>query len=90
MSSGERLSQICLNVINVLENPSYKWRTLSSIARELKLPEHEVLQALQNCGVEIVRSTAPGGELLFTTRKHLREKSTIAERLSRALRNRGV
>lgn len=90
MKSGDGLSSICSKVIAVLEHPSYKWRTLSAIARELDISEHDALEALQQCGVEIVRSNSSDGEFLFTTRRHLREKSTIAERLSRALRNRGA
>lgn len=77
-------------VVCALEQPNYKWRTLTAVAKEVGVPESALIQILQRHGEEIVRSTSSSGEALYSTRKHLREKSTVVERLSRALRNRGA
>lgn len=81
-----------LKVIQVLENPKYKWRTVRGIARESEMPESKVEEILERTKGLIVQSSVPStdGSPLFTTRRHLRQHGTAFARLVGAFKNRAV
>lgn len=90
MSLEEKSDSLYESAVLALENSAYKWRTLGALSKETGISEAVLLEVFQAHSEEIVRSTSAEGEALYTTRKHLRERSSVVERLSRALRNRGA
>lgn len=79
-------------VISSLENPNYQWRTVDGIARETGLDPYRVVNVLTASTDRVVKSSVGDvqGNDLYTTRKHLRDKGSIAERLLGAFKNRAV
>jgi hypothetical protein len=70
-----------------LENPKYKWRTITGISKETLLKPEEVniiINHLNKVGVVISSSDqGPNGEKLYTTRQnYLLKRSTISRILS--------
>ncbi|SRR5258708_7809765 len=79
-------------LIETLEDDRYRWRTIEGIAAKTQIPEARVrsmLEELIQRGV-VVRSSlvAPDGRALYTTRNHLKRKSSFFQRLAAAFRNR--
>jgi predicted transcriptional regulator len=79
-------------LINALEKPEFKWRTVEGLAAELKRTPGDILAELQRLidqGV-VIRSTVAtkNGEELFTTRKHYNEMASPVERFAAVFRNR--
>lgn len=79
-------------IIAALENSQFKWRTISGIAAETKLPAGDVLEVLaklSDAGM-VLRSKEPAenGADLYTTRKHFKSFVPITQRLMAAFRNR--
>ncbi len=60
------------DVVQLLENPKYKWRTIRGVAKELNSSQEEILQLLAKHENEIIKSSIPAesGEGLYTTRRH--------------------
>jgi hypothetical protein len=77
-------------VMEALEDPRYRWRTVAGIARQTGLTPKEVLAALDAGSDRVVRAraTAPDGAPLFTTREHYQRNAGFGPRLLGALRNR--
>ena len=77
-------------VFNALENGKYKWRTIKGVAKELHLSPQVVQSIINRNEEQIVRSSILGenGEVLYTTRRHFKEKSSFTERIKAAFRNR--
>lgn len=86
--------EVKVRILTALESPSYKWRTIDGLSKEVKLPKEAVLTALNELSRKglVVRSSVPAttGEMLFTTRRHYREKASLSERVLAVLRNRGA
>ena len=77
-------------VLEALSNTSFKWRTLSGVAKETGLPLESVQAAMTQAADQIVRSSvrSADGRDLFTTREKFKSQATIPERLLGAIRNR--
>ncbi len=77
-------------ITKALENPKYKWRTVSGVTKESGLPADVVVTVLTTNTETFVRSSTPAktGEPLFTTRKHYLQTATSAEKFLGALKNR--
>lgn len=71
-------------VINALENPQYKWRTIHGIAEEVGFEETEILGLIKSLAEEgvLVRASTPdkSGRELFTTREHYRMTESFINR----------
>lgn len=83
-----------IRVCKALENPDYKWRTASGIAKETELSEILVTDALnrladQGALVKLPMPSRDRGDL-FTTRRHFRETASFSEKLLGVLKNRVV
>jgi len=77
-------------VIAALENPKYKWRTISGVAKESGVSQETVLEIISQNRDLIVQSSIPSikGEDLYTTRNHYREFASSAQKIFGALKNR--
>ena len=77
-------------VMEALEDPRYRWRTVGGIARQTGLTSREVLAVLEASRDRVLRAraVAPDGAPLFTTREHYQRRAGLGPRLLAALRNR--
>jgi predicted transcriptional regulator len=79
-------------LISALEDERYRWRTVEALSLELGLPESQIRRLINDLirqGVVVTSSIpSPDGRPLFTTRHHLKRKSSIIQRLAAAFRNR--
>ena len=79
----EEKSNRGVKILEALENPNYKWRTIKGIAKEANLSREDVMESmLKNENLVIscyLNSTT--GERLFTTRKHYKANTSIAIRI---------
>lgn len=77
------LSDVYPKVRTALENPKYKYRTVSGIAKELKIGQDVVARALrENPGdLVVLYRRGQNGEQLFTTRQHYKNNTSIIERV---------
>lgn len=77
-------------VISALEKPDYKWRTVRGVAKDSQLAESEVLEVLTEHPDLIVQSTvlSKTGESLFSTRRHIRKRASLGEKLIGAFKYR--
>lgn len=80
------------NVIEALEKPDFKWRTIPGVVKETGLETGIVLKVLSLAADQVVKSStlSADGQDLYTTREHFREKASLGERLLGAIRNRAV
>ena len=71
------------DVVQALENPKYKWRTLRGVAKQLKSSEEELLKLLTEHENEIIKSAIPAesGEELYTTRRHYRKMTPFIDKV---------
>jgi hypothetical protein len=85
-----RTSEEVQAVLHALENPKYKWRTISGIAKEVGLSLETVHEVIAENKDQIVRSSVPSadGEALYTTRDHYRRSASITDKLLGMLKNR--
>jgi len=76
-------------VQKALENPKYKWRTVTGVATATGLDPITVVSSISNHPDIVIQSTIPStnGEELFTTRKHYREKSSVLEVIVSSIKN---
>ena len=76
-------------VQSALESPKFKWRTIEGIVKETKLDAVTVTGNMSANAALIIKSTIPDkdGRVLFTTKDHYREKSSLWERLESAITN---
>jgi len=80
-------------VINALEDPKYKVRTVKGIVRQTSLPDTtviETLDSLNDQGILVSTSRSRNGQVFYTTRKHYKEFASPIERLSSAFLNRAT
>lgn len=74
-------------IIKALENPKYKWRTVSGVSKEISLPTNIVLSELNNLkelGIVVQSSKLDfNGRYIYTTRKRYNKR--FANRLFSAL-----
>lgn len=72
-----------------LENPKYKFRTISGVSSEANVSVQAVEKAIREHSDEIVKLFRRGenGELLITTRAHYKKKATIKEKIIGAVIN---
>ena len=77
-------------IIKTLEDKKYKWRTPKGVAKEVGLPEEEVLFVIRSNSDKVVQSNVPSvdGSPLFTTRKHFHEMSSPLEKIVGAFKGR--
>lgn len=77
-------------VIRALENPKYRWRTISGVAGDTGLPREIIGRIIEASGEEIVRSSVPSKtrESLYTTRRQFRSKAPLFARIQGVLKNR--
>jgi ribosomal protein S25 len=77
-------------VLTALEEPKYRWRTISGISHELRIPTsvvRQVLRSLSEDGTIIrARALSTKGQGLYTTRRHYKKSTPFWRRLSAALR----
>jgi hypothetical protein len=71
------------DVLNSLENPKYKWRTLRGVAEQLNSSQEEILKILNEHEDEIIKSSIPAGtgEDLYTTRRHYRRMTPVFDKI---------
>lgn len=81
-----------VSVIEALENPNFKWRTLGGVAGETSISIEEVREVLKRHDRKIIQCSrnAEGGAGLYTTRKHYKRSSPFWERLVSTIVNRPV
>lgn len=79
-------------VVEALENPRYKWRTLEGVAKDTGIEPSVVYRVIERLGTQVVKSgvASTKGDELFTTRRHLRQKGSFFSRFAAALRNRAA
>jgi DNA-directed RNA polymerase specialized sigma subunit len=77
-------------VIQAFENPKFKWRTISGIAKEAGISPEDVKNIIDARANEIIKSSArsDNGEELYTTRQHHRQKSGVLNRIVSSIKNR--
>jgi hypothetical protein len=77
-------------VLEALANPSFRWRTLTGVAKETGLPLEAVQLAVVQASDRVIRSSVKSadGRDLFTTRDHFKSRASLPERLLGAIRNR--
>jgi hypothetical protein len=77
-------------IVAALENPTYKWRTIAGLAKELGVPTGVVAEFLLRHDDIVLRSRLPrkDGEPLFTTRKHYLRHTSPAQKFLAGLTNR--
>jgi len=87
--------EIHLNILNkvmdALENDKYKYRTIKGLCNDTNFSEEEVYKILNHLSASknlIIQSTyiTEGGETLYTTRNHLKKKSTIWQRICASIK----
>jgi hypothetical protein len=76
-------------VINALENPNYKWRTISGIARETGI-NPQTITSIVAVSDKVVKSSRQSidGQDLFTTRSRFNAIASSGEKLIGAIKNR--
>lgn len=79
-------------VIDALENPNYKWRTVAGISKDAGIEPLVVYRVIDKLGAQVVKSSVSSttGDELFTTRRHLRQKESLLSRIGAVLRNRAA
>lgn len=77
-------------VIDAMENPEYRWRTVRGIAADANLDAGTVLEILAALGEWVICSSTQSetGEDLYTTRNHFRKTASLWERVRGVLLNR--
>jgi hypothetical protein len=85
-------TQAVHKIYSALENPNFKWRTISGISKETGIQTEIIERALSKISVKIVRSDSLSttGEQLYTTRSHYLQKESILGRFVAALKNRAA
>lgn len=80
------------SIKQALENPNFKWRTISGVAKETGLPPITIVNSLSQHVDYVIRSSIPStnGEDLFTTREHYQEKSTLWDRIENIITNKVI
>lgn len=89
-SKKRKVKNVAHVVVNALENPNYKWRTLEGVAKDTGVEPFVVYRVIEKLGGQVVKSSVASirGDELFTTRRHLRQKESIFSRFAAVLRNR--
>jgi len=79
-------------VVDALENPNYKWRTIAGVAKDAGVEPFVVYRVIEKLGAQVVKSSvaSTSGDELFTTRRHLRQKESFFSRFGAILRNRAA
>lgn len=77
-------------VINALDNPKYKWRTIDGVAKETGFDQAYVEEVLKKLSDEIVKSSinSADGRDLFTTRDNFSRQASVGEKILGAIKNR--
>jgi predicted transcriptional regulator len=78
------------SVEKALENPSYDWRTVPGLTKDLGLPGETVeeeVKLLISRGIVVSTPYNENGETLYTTRKHYKTTRPLSTKLISALRN---
>lgn len=75
-----------------LEKDGYKWRTITGISKETRLPHEQIWYCLALHENEVIKSSLPSksGASLYTTRVHYRKNSSFWGRLESSILNRVV
>ena len=78
------------SVLQALENPKYKWRTIQGIVNEVGLDQAKVREILDQCNDEVVHASklSKDGRELFTTRSHFQATATLLDKLFGAFKMR--
>ena len=76
-------------VINALENPNYKWRTIPGIERETGI-DQQTIASIIGISDKVVKSSRQSidGQELFTTRSRFNAIASSGEKLIGAIKNR--
>jgi hypothetical protein len=79
-------------VVDALENPKYKWRTVAGVSSDAGVEPLVVYRVIEKLGAQVVKSSVASttGDELFTTRRHLRQKESLLSRVGAVLRNRAA
>lgn len=79
-------------VVEALENPNYKWRTLEGVAKDTGIEPFVVYRVIEKLGTQVVKASVAStkGDELFTTRRHFRQKGSFLSRFAAVLRNRAA
>lgn len=77
-------------IVQALETPKYRWRTIDGVVRDSGAPKDAVVAFITENKDLVLQSSVPStsGEPLFTTRKHLLETASTSEKFLGALKNR--
>lgn len=77
-------------ILDALSDSRYKWRTPQGIAKQVGIPEQEVLQVIADHSDSIVQSSVSSteGAQLFTTREHFHQTSSAIEKIVGAFKGR--
>jgi hypothetical protein len=79
-------------VVDALENPNCKWRTVAGVAKDAGVEPFVVYRVIEKLGAQVVKSSVASttGDELFTTRRHLRKNDSFLSRFGAVLRNRAA
>lgn len=84
-SSGDREKSVKIKIINALSDRRYAARTLSGIAKELRIQPYEIVEAIKKDSelrgvVKVFPMRTRDGKVLLTTKKRFADEASVKQK----------